>query len=263
MPYFWTLVRTSARQQMTYRMAMWAGLATNLFFGLLRAAVLLALYNGQPVVNGLTMEGALTYVAFSQALIAFLTVFGSFDIMRTVYDGSISGDLLRPANFYFYWMGREAGRAVVNLFWRGLVFIGLFALFYPIQTPASFTQWLLLTLSLLLSWLLNFTWIFLTNLLAFWTPDAQGILRWLFGLAQLLSGWMVPLRLMPDWFSRICAFTPFPGMFNTSLEVYLGLLPGPAVWQALGLQLAWLILFVILAQVIYRAGIRRLVIQGG
>jgi ABC-type uncharacterized transport system permease subunit len=40
---FWEIVRRAVQRQLTYRAATLAGLATNLFFGLLRAAVLLAL----------------------------------------------------------------------------------------------------------------------------------------------------------------------------------------------------------------------------
>ncbi len=60
------LCSLSIRQQLTYRAAMLAGLATNLFFGLVRAAVLMALYGSHKEVNGLSIEGAITYTAISQ-----------------------------------------------------------------------------------------------------------------------------------------------------------------------------------------------------
>jgi ABC-type uncharacterized transport system permease subunit len=47
------------------------------------------------------------------------------------------------------------------------------------------------------------------------------------------------------------------------VEVYLGLLHGPALWMALGEQVLWLVILVGLGQVILRVGLRRLVIQGG
>src|SRR5659263_1882 len=52
MRYIWQLVKNSLRMQFTYRTALFAGLQTNLFFGFLRAAVMLALYKGQARVNG-------------------------------------------------------------------------------------------------------------------------------------------------------------------------------------------------------------------
>lgn len=137
MALFWKIVQTSVKQQLTYRMALWAGLATNLFFGLLRAMLLIALYNGQPSVNGLTLEGSLTYVALSQSLITFLTIFGSWDLMNSVYSGAIGSDLLRPVHLFFFWMARDFGRSLVNLVGRGILFMLLFALFYPSSSPPT------------------------------------------------------------------------------------------------------------------------------
>ncbi len=63
-------------------MALWAGLATNLFFGLLRAVLLIALYGQRSEVNGLTVWGAVTYVGVTQAMIAYLSLFGSMDLTQ-------------------------------------------------------------------------------------------------------------------------------------------------------------------------------------
>ncbi len=263
MTLFWKVVKTSIKQQLTYRMALWAGLATNLFFGLLRAMLLIALYGARVSVNGLTLEGSLTYVALSQSLIAFLTIFGSWDVMNTVYSGAIGSDLLRPVHLFRFWMARDLGRSLVNLAGRGIIFMALFALFYPVQLPADAGIWLLVILSLVLAWLVSFAWRFLVNLAAFWSPDARGIGRIGFALAQFLSGFIMPLRLLPDWFSDLCKATPFPAMVNTPIEVYLGILSGEHLAGALLLQAGWFLALGLACMLVLRAGIRRLVIQGG
>ena len=57
--------------------------------------------------------------------------------------------------------------------------------------------------------------------------------------------------------------TPFPSMINTTIEVYLGLLKGPQLAQALFTQAAWALGLALLGQLVLRSGVRRLVIQGG
>lgn len=260
---FWKVAQTSLRQQLTYRMALWAGLATNLFFGLLRAVLLVALYGDQASVNGLSLSGSITFIALSQSLIAFLSIFGSWDLMNSVYSGAVGSDLLRPMPFYIYWMGRDLGRSLVNLVGRGVVFMLLFALFYPMDLPSSALTWALFLLSLSLAWLASFSWRFLVNLAAFWSPDARGIGRAGFALAQAFSGFIMPLRLMPDWFSRLCQATPFPAMINTPAEVFLGILPPGALLPALLQQALWVLLLAGACWLALRLGIRRLVIQGG
>ena len=106
---FFATVRTAFRRQLTYRAANLAGLATNLAFGFFRAAVLTALYGGQMVVNGLPIQGAVTYAGFTQALIGFLSFFHWYEMMQTVYDGHVGSDLLKPQNFFLYWLGIDTG----------------------------------------------------------------------------------------------------------------------------------------------------------
>lgn len=260
---FLHLVRLAVMQQTTYRTALIAGLATNFFFGIFRAAMITALYGGREQVNGLSLPGALTFVAVGQAMIAFLTLFGSYDLMGTVYSGQIAGDLVRPVGLFRLWLARDLGRSLVNLVVRGLVLVAVFAFFYRVLPPAGSSAALWMGVSVVLSWLVSFAWRFLVNLAAFWTPDARGIGRGAFTFSQLLSGFIIPLSLYPDWFSRLCAWTPFPAMFNVPVEIYLGLLQGAALWRALLVQAAWFVLLGLACGWALRSGVRRLVIQGG
>lgn len=263
MKVFWRLVRVSFRQQMTYRMAMLAGLVTNLFFGILRVAVLKALYNGKQMVNGLSMQGAVTFAGLSQSMIMFLMLFGFFEIMQSVSSGAVAGDLLRPMSYYLLWLGKDLGRSLVNLVMRGILTFVIFSLFFDVILPRSVGQWLAFGLSLALSYLLSFSWRFLVNLVAFWTPDALGIGRLLFLISQFLSGFIMPLPLMPDWFNALCRLTPFPLMVTTPANIFLGMSQGSALGMELLRQAAWVGVLVVVGSIVYRAGIRRLVVQGG
>jgi len=263
MRFFLRIIKLSLLQQTTYRAALAAGLATNFVFGLLRAAVVAALYNSQETVNGLPLQAALTYIAIGQAMIAFLFLFGGYDLMMTVYSGSIAADLVRPVSIFTLWMGRDIGKALVNLVVRGLVLLLVFSLFYPLILPDSPAAWLWTVVSLLLAWLISYAWRFLINVTSFWTPDARGLGRAAFTASQVFSGFLIPLRLYPDWVGQLSQHTPFPAMFNTSLEVYLGLLQGPALWRALINQAAWALGLSLLCFLLLRLGLRRLVIQGG
>lgn len=263
MKLFLRIVRLSSQQQLTYRAAILSGLATNFFFALLRVSVITALYAGQTEINGLSLRGAITFVAISQAMIAFLFIFGSYDVMMTVYSGSIGSDLLKPVQYITYWMARDLGRSLVNLVLRGLLLVAIFSFFYPVQVPSSLGQWLVLALALAFSWLVSFAWRFLVNLAALWSPDARGVGRVAFMLAGLFSGFLMPMRLYPEWFVRFCSLTPFPALYNTSVEVYLGILTGRDLGIALLNQVIWLGVLLLICDRVLRAGIRRLVIQGG
>ena len=263
MRFFWEVVRRAFRQETTYRLAMWAGLATNLFFGLVRAALLIALLPAGTAVNGMDSAASVTYVALTQAMIAFLRIFGMTDVSKSVYSGQVAMDLLKPTHLYTLWMGREMGKAGFNLWGRGVIFLALFAIFHPLVFPGSLGQtgWFLLSLGL--SWLVSFSWNFLVNLAAFWTPDARGVARMGFLISGVLSGFYMPLQLMPEWFMRLCYWTPFPSLINTPVEIYLGIVPTGELGMRVVLQLVWFLVLAGASQAVMQLGIRKLVIQGG
>lgn len=260
---FWELTKTSYQRYLSYRAATVAGLVTNFFFGILRAAILIALYGTRQEVAGISLQGAVTYAALTQAIIAYLSIFGWVDLMNTVYTGQIATDLLKPMSYFRYWLAQDLGRAAVNFIFRGVIVMIGYALIYDLIFPQTITQWLAFALCLVFSWLISFAWRFITNLAAFWTPSAYGISRFFFIFSWFFSGFLMPLRYYPDWVVRISTLTPFPHMLNTVVEIYLNLLQGKDLALALLTQLAWIIALIISGKLILRAGVRRLVIQGG
>ena len=260
---FLELSKRAFQRHLTYRTAAIAGLVTNTFFGLLRAALLIALYGQQTEVVGISLQGAITYTALTQGLIAYLSIFGWYELMESVNTGQVGADLLKPMNYFTFWLAKDLGRAGLNLLTRGVTMLLIYTFFFDIYFPSHGWQWLAVTVALILSWLISFAWQFLVNLTAFWSPNARGIGRFWFGLAWVLSGFIMPLRFYPDWFITLANLTPFPAMVNTLVEIYLGVLTGPALLQALLSQLGWAVGLIVVGQWVLRAGLRRLVIQGG
>ncbi len=260
---FWELTIRSFQRYLTYRAAILAGLATNFFFGLLRATILVALYGDQTEVAGITLQGAVVYTGVSQSVIAYLSLFGWWDLMNSVHSGEVSADLLKPMNYFTFWLAQDTGRAAVQLLLRGAILMVLYDLVFDLTYPTSLEQWLGVILALLFSWWVSFAFRFLVNLAAFWTPNAKGIGRFAFALAWFFSGFLMPVRFFPTWVQQIAYLTPFPHVLNTVIEVYLGLLQGAAMWQAIFNQLLWAVLLTLLSQLLLRSAVRRLVILGG
>ena len=69
------LAKKSFQRQVAYRTAALAGLITNLFFGVLRASILIAVYNAQTnSVPNYSVRDAITYTGMTQAFIGALAV---------------------------------------------------------------------------------------------------------------------------------------------------------------------------------------------
>ena len=260
---YWELVKLSARRQITYRAATLAGLLTNVFFGLIRASVMVALFGIGGQVAGMTVQDAITFTGLTQASIAYLSIFNWYEVVNSVRTSNIGAELLKPLDYFTYWMAQDLGRAIVSLVLRGFTILGFYALLFNITIPDSLKQWSAVFAAVFLAWAVSFAWRFLINLAAFWVPDAIGFSRLFFALSWFLSGFLIPLRLLPAWFVKLCYMTPFPHMVNTPVEIYLGLLQGPDIFWALFNQVAWIVILIISGQLTLYFSVRRLVIQGG
>lgn len=151
------LAKRAFQRQLTYRAASIAGLVTNFFFGLLRAAVIVALYQGREVVEGINIAQAISFTGLSQALIGVMSFFGWYDLMNNVYTGAIASDLLKPMNVFTYWLAQDAGRALAALILRGAPILIAYSLFLGGIIPHTLAHWLLIFVALILSWLVSFS----------------------------------------------------------------------------------------------------------
>jgi ABC-2 type transport system permease protein len=260
---YWAIARLAFQRQLAYRTANLAGLATNLFWGMLRASVLLALFGTRTLVAGYSTQAAVTYTGLTQALIAPLALWGWWDLIRSIRTGDVASDLSRPWDFFGYWAAQDLGRALAQLLFRGLPLLALYALVYRIALPPTPGHWLALGVALFQSLLLSFAWRFIVSLSAFWVQDATGVGRAAWTLTTFLSGFIMPLAFYPPWLITLMSFTPFPAMINTVVEIYLGLVSGPALLGALAVQTVWLVALYGVARLLLAAGFKKLVIQGG
>ncbi|HRQ38344.1 MAG TPA: ABC-2 family transporter protein [Chloroflexota bacterium] len=260
---FWEFTNRSFQRHLTYRAAAMAGLVTNFFFGILRVSVLLAILGDQESIEGYGRAELFTYMALTQAIIAYLSLFGWYDLINAVHSGEVATDLLKPMGFVNFWLARDVGRAAVALLLRGIVIMAAYSLFFDMVHPTSVAQATAVAVSLILALLISFGFRFLLNLSAFWSPNARGIGRFGFTISWFFSGFLMPLAFFPEWVQQIAYLTPFPYCLNVIVEIYTGQVTGAALWQTLIIQLLWVILLFSLAHLALRPAIKRLVILGG
>ncbi len=259
------LARTSFARMFAYRGATVAGIVTNFFFGLLRAYVFIALFEaaGTDAIRTYTLEDALTFTALTQALIGPIYIWGWWEVAQTVRSGEIVAHLVRPYDFFGYWMARDMGRALFHLLFRGLPILVFFPLLFDLTWPAGWRQWAAVLLSTTLAVMLSFSWRFLVNVSALFFLDARGVARMAYVVMTFLSGFLVPVALFPQWLRGLAAWTPMPSMVNAPIEVYLGIAKGPGLWHTLAAQLAWLAVMTAVARLALKRGLGYLVVQGG
>ncbi|MBA2609147.1 MAG: ABC-2 family transporter protein [Actinobacteria bacterium] len=258
------VAKRSFRRWSTYRAATIAGIFTNSIFGFIRASVLVAVVQARPGAGGLSVRGFVTFSVLTQAMMAYVGIFGDGDeISERVKTGDIVCDLYRPADFQLWWLSADVGRGAFQLLGRGVPILVVGALVYGLQAPASIGAIVLFAVSLSLALLIGFGVRFLMHLSAFWLFDTRGTKQLVDTVTMFASGALVPLSLFPTALGDAMRLLPFAGMVQTPADVFLGSVTGAEAVAQVALQLAWAAVLFGLGRLVMTSATRRVVIQGG
>lgn len=177
-----------------------------------------------------------------------------------IYNGSLSGDLLRPRPVVFGVLAANLALRLWHLLF-GLPIVAVAATVAGVAfTPAAV---LLAIPAMLLAAALRFLFIYLLALSAFWTQQAQGVVGLGETLIFLLGGAAAPLALFPAPFRALGEALPFGAMLGFPAQFAAGTLRGDQARAGYGWQVLWIAVFLALAVWAWQAGVRRYTAIGG
>lgn len=256
------VARRSFQRHLAYRAATLSGLFTNAVFGVLLASVWSALYAGddRTRVADFSLQDALTFVWLGQALIMVIHMWGWWEIAATVQTGDVIADLMKPFDYFSYWLSRDLGRAAVHCLTRFAPTLLIGALLYDLVLPVSPGTWIAFAGSIVLAVIVSFEWRFLLNLSAFWLLDVRGLHSLSLVIINVLSGFLIPLTFFPPWLRTIAELLPFRAIVMVPIEVFLG---QRAIGSALAIQAFWVVALGLLGRGVMSRAMRKVVIQGG
>ncbi|MEV0588834.1 ABC-2 family transporter protein [Nonomuraea sp. NPDC050310] len=253
-----TLLLYGFRKHATY---VWAGLAgafTNSVFGVLRAYVLIALWQARPGLGGYDVADAVTFCFLTQAMIGPMQLFGGgLGLPERIRSGDIALDLVRPAPLQAWTLAEDLGRAGYLLLVRSIPPTLLGALLFGIVTPDGPGRWALFGLSMLLGVVVSFAWRYLVALSVCWLVDERGVQTVSLVLTLFFSGMTLPLTIFPGWLGELARALPWAAMVQVPADVFLG------KGGDLGFQALWAVALLGLGALGTRLIRHKVVIQGG
>ncbi len=249
---FPTLLRIAVAEMVAYRaeMVIWILTAT-------LPLVMLALWNAASAAGPLDGFGQADFARYFAVtlLVRQLTgVWVLWELNQQIRTGALSPQLLRPMN-PLWWQFAETIAAIP---WRLLVLGPVLAgvalwrpevMFVPTLSAAVGFA-ISLALALLVAWFVQC----LFGILAFWFDQSLGLFQVWFFVWALLSGYVVPLPLLPKSVAAIAAYLPFHASLGAPVEVLLGFAP---VGPTLAIQAGWVALLGAATYLTWNAGLRR------
>ena len=218
----------------------------------------------ETVLNGFTFNEMIIYLFISFLTSVMISVDISYEISREVKDGSIAINLVRPINYEKRMFFQGLGNVLYNFV---IIFIIAFSvttfLFYKFFGYISILRIFIYFISIILGIIINFYFSYIFGLISFKITNMWGLSQIMQAIINLLSGTLIPIAFFSKWAQVINNFLPFSSAIYTPSMIYLGKINGMDILFALGLQLFWAIILMIVGKKMWKCLIKSLTILGG
>jgi ABC-2 type transport system permease protein len=206
------------------------------------------------------------FVAYYLATLIVRNLTGSWvawQISEEIRTGTMSMRLLRPLHPFVAFTASH----IAAVPFRSLVALPIAAVLLVSSGASALTreplQLALLVPSLAFAWLITFSILFALGSLAFFVTKAMALLNLYFGLFSLLSGYLLPLELLPGPIARVAAWSPFRFMLSVPVELMTKELDTGELLTLMAGQVGWAVAMLTLALWLWRLGVRRFEAVGG
>ena len=142
----------------------------------------------------------------------------------------------------------------------------IIAVLWLLFEPTLDFEWVNLLLFGIAIWtgfLMRFVLVWALGLISFWVVRVSGIFDLYFAVELLLSGRLVPLRLLPPWARDLADLLPFKYSFGFPIELMLGRASRIEIVAGFFMQALWTVIGAGVLVVLWKRGVRRYAAVGG
>jgi len=250
-----------------YRSAAYAGMATQVFFGLIFIMVYVAFYTHSSGEFPISLKEVVVYIWLQQIFLALIMLwFRDPDIFQLITSGNIAYELCRPCEIYSFWFAKLLSQRLSAALLRSLPIIMVALLLpepYRLSLPPSWISMLLFIVTLILGLFVVVAISMLIYISVFWTLSPTGSLLMMSVTGEFFAGMVIPIPLMPDWLQQVAMVLPFRWTMDFPFRVYSGHIPQEEALLGIIVQLLWLLLLIGVGRWTMKKALRQVVVQGG
>lgn len=260
------IIKIRFKLLLQYRIAAYAGMVTQFFFGFIRVMVFYGFYSSSTEIIPIDYKVAITYIWLGQGMIGMLPWNGDREIQNLIRTGNVTYELVRPMNLYNYWFSRAFALRTAPTLLKSIPLFIIALLLpkeYSMELPPNILAlagWIITTFGALM---ISCTITNIINITTLYSLSGDGIQRLLSAIVTLFSGMIVPLPLFPDKLRIIVSYLPFSGLLDIPARFFTGEILLNELLKYFGFQMFWTILLYGLGQWILSKKLEDLVVQGG
>ncbi len=259
------LVYLSFKKLIMYKSEIWLGIFSSVVTLSIQIYLWKRLYATNPAYLGVSLEDMITYFILSSGLsVCLLSPDMLEELTEDVRGGQIANHLSKPYRYQLTILSRSLGRVFFNLLFVVLPMFIIAVLLFGFTFPQNFSSLILAIFIVANSYIIYFTINFIAGLSSFWIMDLHGAIPLLLdNIIRILSGALIPIWIFPKWLYNLTYFLPIRLGFDLPLSIYIGNADSKYIIHGLVLQFIWLVILLTVSSIIWKKGIRKLVIQGG
>lgn len=221
------------------------------------------IYENSATIRGMTFNETFIYVALGSTVFVLLKTYADWQIAHEIEDGTISIYLTKPVDYQLYALFTSLGSVLTSLAAITVPTLLMLTLVFKVTfTPGP--GLLFFPISLLLAFVISFSFDYITGLFAFYTESIWGISTTKEILISILAGALVPLPFFPDVIQKVLLLLPFQAIYYTPLMMVTR--PNQdwgTLLSMLAVQLAWTAILFFASRLFYNQAIKVLRVAGG
>lgn len=255
---FLTIVKAFWQRALTYRFTVLAYRIGEIGETLVLVLMWTAIYGGQRVIGGLTLQEMITYILIGNFFNAIIRNFLSSVIARDIKDGRLSMFLIKPMSYFNYILSQEIGR--ISLATMMSVLSSVIVIVFFINTfiwNFDAAYFLVIVAMVILAFITELLISYLIGLIAFWTDEVDGIYATIDRIKKFFSGGYFPINLLPVMFVQISFAIPFAYSFFVPAQLYLKKLDLSMGLKGLLVQIIWIFVLYGIINVVWGRGLKR------
>jgi ABC-2 type transport system permease protein len=172
-----------------------------------------------------------------------------------IREGQLSAALLRPLHPLHYDIAQFAGGKVIWVLLYLPIAAALTLIFKPALSVTPLEA-VVFAIAIWGAYLIRTMMLWLLGMVTIWTTRGSAIFETYIMAELLLSGRLVPLKLMPSWAQQIADFLPFQWAFYYPIETLVGDLSTGELLGGLGMQALWIAVGTFFVWVCFRASVK-------
>lgn len=223
---FLRIFEISLSQEFTYKVnfVMWR--VRNLITILMVYFLWESVYGSEnKIIFGYDKSRMMSYVVGIVIMKAIVLSSRAVDVSGEISNGDLMNQLLKPVNYFKYWITRDIASKALNLSFAIIevsLIVTIFKPFFFVQTNP--VQLIVFVISVILAAFIFFCLLFIVSSVSFWAPEYGWGAHFLITVVavEFLSGALYPLDIFPDFIVKVLKMTPFPYMIYFPIQTYLG-----------------------------------------